>query len=149
MKINLGCGFRKEDGFINIDNRSEVKPDIVADATYHLPFKDNSIKEVRANDFLEHIPIGKTVFVIEEIYRVLKDRGIFNSFTPSSEGRGAFQDPTHVSFWNQNSWFYYMYDEYRNLYGIKAKFLGKVQDMVTSPELKIIHTRAQLFAVKS
>ena len=26
---------------------------------------------------------------------------------PSTDGRGAFQDPTHVSFWNENSFTYY------------------------------------------
>ena len=26
---------------------------------------------------------------------------------PSTDGRGAFQDPTHVSYWNENSFLYY------------------------------------------
>lgn len=26
---------------------------------------------------------------------------------PSTDGRGAWQDPTHVSFWNENSFWYY------------------------------------------
>jgi hypothetical protein len=29
------------------------------------------------------------------------------SLTPSTDGRGAFQDPTHVSFLNENSFWYY------------------------------------------
>ena len=85
---------------------------------------------VRAYDFLEHIPIGKVVPVMNEIYRVLKPGGIFESSTPSTDGRGAFQDPTHTSFWNRNSWFYYSIKEYRNLYGIKADFeIVKMEDI--------------------
>ncbi|MDP1796315.1 MAG: hypothetical protein Q8K78_02485, partial [Planctomycetaceae bacterium] len=33
--------------------------------------------------------------------------GLSLSQTPSTDGRGAFQDPTHVSFWNSNSFWYY------------------------------------------
>ena len=86
--------------------------------------------------------------LIEEIYRVLKPGGLFTSMTPSTDGRGAFQDPTHVSFWNRNSWLYFMDDPHRHLYGIRAKFAGRVDDMVMNPKLNIIHTRGELYAVK-
>ena len=147
-KINLGCGYRKIDGCVNLDNRASVLPDITADVESGLPFSDNSIDDVIAVDFLEHIPIGKTIFVVEEIHRVLKPGGSFIHVTPSTDGRGAFQDPTHKSFWNSNSWLYYMDDSYRDLYGIKAKFSGSIQDVVTDRELKVIHTRGILTAVK-
>jgi len=143
-RVNLGCGYRKKQGFINIDNREVVKPDLCVDVTEGLPFDDETVDEVVAQDFLEHIPIGKTVFVIEEIYRVLKKGGIFISLTPSTDGRGAFQDPTHVSFWNFNSWLYYMDDNYRHLYGISAKFTGVVQDIKTDPDNNVIHTYTNL-----
>ena len=115
---------------------------------YGLLYDDNSIDEVRAFDFLEHIPIDKIIFVIEEIYRVLKPDGKFEHFTPSTDGRGAFQDPTHKSFWNLNSWLYYMNDDYRNLYDIKAKFRGENQNVVTDHINKIIHVHGILYAIK-
>lgn len=149
IKLNLGCGYRKlGDGFINIDNRTETEPDIVCDVTAGLPFNDSSVDYVNASDFLEHIPIGETIGVIEEIFRVLKPGGTFESLTPSTDGRGAFSDPTHRSFWNRDSWLYYMVDDYRNLYGIKAQFTGHVQDYITNDALHIIHTRTLLQAVK-
>lgn len=143
-RLNLGSGYRKLADFINIDNRQETSPDICLDVTEGLPFEDNSVDEVLAVDFLEHVPIGKVVPLIEEIYRVLKPKGGFISITPSTDGRGAFQDPHHVSFWNVNSWLYYMNDAYRELYGIKAKFSGKVQDEHTDPQNFVIHTHANL-----
>ena len=151
LKLNLGSGYRKLYGYVNIDNREEVKPDILCDVTQGLPYEDNSVDVVRAVDFLEHIPVGKVVPLIEEIYRVLKPGGTFVSVTPSTDGRGAFQDPTHVSFWNINSWLYYMDDAYRDLYGIKAKFSGNVQDGAMSDldaQNKVIHTHALLRAEK-
>jgi len=148
MRLNLGCGFRKIEGYVNIDARKEVKPDKVLDVTKGLPYDDDSVDEVRAYDFLEHIPIGKTVFVISEIWRVLKPEGKLEHFTPTTDGRGAFQDPTHVSFWNLNSWLYFMNDEYRALYGIEAKFTGENRDVATDPHRRILHTHGVLYAVK-
>ena len=141
IKINLGSGLRPQEGFINIDNRAEVNPDLVCDITQWLPFEDSSVDYVRAHDFLEHIPLGKTLPVIEEIYRVLKPGGVFEAFTPSTDGRGAFQDPTHLSFWNKNSFLYFSDKDCRDLYGTKANFdLVKNEDVVTNAEWKIIHT---------
>jgi len=148
IKINLGCGYRKIEGLVNIDNRSEVNPDLVCDVLTGLPFDDDSVDYVLANDFLEHIPNGQTVQVIEEIFRVLKPGATFESMTPSTDGRGAFMDPTHVSFWNCNSWLYFTQDDYRELYGITAKFTGGIRDHVTNDALHIVHTHAMLKAVK-
>jgi len=86
-----------------------------------LIFPDNSVGHIHAQDFLEHIPSCKsssclhndgrkvlcTVGMMNEIWRVLAPNGWFTSSTPSSDGRGAFQDPSHVSFWNPNSFWYY------------------------------------------
>ena len=148
MRVNLGCGFNKMEGFVNVDNRTFVNPDIVIDVEKGLPFQDNSLSEVVAKDFLEHIPIGKTVFVVEEIYRVLEKNGVFFSYTPSTDGRGAFQDPTHVSFWNKNSWLYYTVDEYIKLYDIKVKFAGKITDIMVDRSQNLVYTRAILRAIK-
>ena len=60
---------------------------------------------IRAHDFLEHVP--DKVRLMNEIYRVLAHGGLMLSMTPSTEGRGAYQDPTHVAFWNENSFWYY------------------------------------------
>jgi len=141
LRLNLGCGYSKIEGYVNIDNRPEVSPDLVCDVISGLPYEDNSVDEIRAFDFLEHIPIGKTIGVITEIWRVLNPGGRFESFTPSTDGRGAFQDPTHVSFWNKNSWLYYSDKAYRDLYGIKADFeIETLQDTNPDPAWKIIHT---------
>ena len=41
IKLNLGCGDRKMHGFINVDARDDVNPDVVADVTrIHHTFKD-------------------------------------------------------------------------------------------------------------
>ena len=123
MQINLGCGDKRIEDHINIDIRQSPAVDLIADCL-HLPFEDGSIDAVRAFDFLEHVPNDKRIAIIEEIWRVLKDNGVFEHLTPSTDGRGAFQDPTHLSFWNINSWFYFcpflVHGE--RYYGIRAAF---------------------------
>lgn len=147
MKLNLGSGDRYVQDYINIDNRKEVNPDLIHDINFGLPYPDGSVDEVRAYDILEHIPLGKTVSLIEEIHRVLRHGGKFEHFTPSTDGRGAFQDPDHKSFWNVNSWLYFMDDRYRRLYRIKAKFEGTNDDILT--EAHVVHTHGILYAVKN
>lgn len=141
LMLNLGCGYDHIAGYVNIDNRPETAPDMVADVLSGLPYDDNSVDGVRAYDFLEHIPIGRQIDVITDIWRVLKPGGIFESLTPSTDGRGAFQDPFHLSFWNQNSWLYYSDPETRHLYNIKADFeIIGIEDTVPDPAWMIIHT---------
>jgi len=141
-QLNLGCGSKQLEGFVNIDKRASVDPDLCCDiATGGLPYEDNTVDMVMAYDFLEHIHPDKVIFVIEEIHRVLKPGGIFQHHTPSTDGRGAWQDPTHRSFWNFNSWNYFTEDIWREEIGTSAKFeIIELGDILTSTVHQIIHT---------
>ena len=56
----------------------EVKRDLAAP----LPYADNSIAKIQAQDVLEHLPLEKVPFVLDEIYRVLKPAGTFRLSVP-------------------------------------------------------------------
>ena len=71
---------------------------------------DDSVGVYRAVDFLEHVLDKITLF--NELYRTLAPGGMLLSLTPSTDGRGAWQDPTHISGWNENSFWYYTDPEY-------------------------------------
>lgn len=102
MKIDLCGGFGKPSGYTSIDLENG---DIKADLSKGIPLADNSCGVVRAHDALEHI--ADQQMLMKEIHRVLAPGGILLSKTPSTDGRGAFQDPTHVAFWNENSFWYW------------------------------------------
>lgn len=102
LKIDLCGGFNKPVGYTSIDL---INGDIRSDLNKGIPLANNSCGIVRAYDALEHIYDKQ--FIMSEIHRVLAPGGMLLSETPSTDGRGAFQDPTHVSFWNQNSFWYY------------------------------------------
>lgn len=152
-RLNLGCGEKKLAGYVNIDVRPSVNPDIVYDISANGlgRWNDNSADEIRAFDFLEHIPIGRTIFVIDEIWRTLKPNGKFEHFTPSTDGRGAFQDPTHLSFWNINSWMYFCPEMVggKRFYNINAQFaVTKLDDGWSDESNRVIHTYGIMTAIK-
>ena len=99
MKLNIGCGFNKIDGFINIDKFDECKPDLKMDAeiTPWL-FKENEIDEVFFIHSLEHMGADANVFfaIIKELYRVCKPGAIINIKVPHPRHDDFINDPTHV-----------------------------------------------------
>ncbi len=151
IRLNLGCGFRKEgETWINIDIRPEVNPDVIADIEKGLSYADSSVDEIRAHDVLEHINPDKVIFVMSEIHRVLKSDGVLHFFIPSTDGRGAFQDPSHRSFWNINSWLYYVNSDWHALYPTYPFFrvVETIHDVCLNEQLRIIHTEGKVQPVK-
>lgn len=103
MKLDLCGGHNPPKGYISIDLE---KSDIVHNLDVApWPIPDNSVGIVRASDALEHLK--DKIQTMKEIHRILAPGGMLLSHTPSTDGRGAFQDPTHVAFWNSNSFWYY------------------------------------------
>ena len=73
MRVNLGCGENKLEGWQNIDINSDFKPEHVLNiATQLLPFKDNSVDELWCCHTIEHIEKKHHEHLILEIQRVLK-----------------------------------------------------------------------------
>lgn len=73
MKINLGCGTNKIEGYLSVDIEKGVNPDILCDiSTQPLPIESNSVDEVVAFHFIEHITHRARPHVLKEIQRVLK-----------------------------------------------------------------------------
>lgn len=105
LMIDLGGGFNSPKQYKSLDIRNAEIIHRVGESP--LPFEDNSVGILRAFDFFEHLPREKFVQCMNDFYRVLAPGGWILSGTPSSDGRGAYQDPTHINFINQNSFWYY------------------------------------------
>jgi len=149
LMIDLGARHGKPVGFIGVDLSGT---DITADLNKKWPFKDNSVGLIRANDIIEHLK--DPVNTMNEAYRVLVDGGWLLIEVPSTDGRGAYQDPSHVSKWNSNSFWYYTDKKYaKYVPTIKCRF--QVQRILNYNPTKfhkqnyICYTRTHLTAIKN
>lgn len=91
-KINLGCGDKKLDGFLNVDGRTEVSPDIVMDITDLSRFKDGTFSYIFAHDVFEHVPHAKVWPVLIDWVRCLAVGGILEIQVPSIDRMIAARD---------------------------------------------------------
>lgn len=73
MKLHIGCGYNKLEGFINIDKAKEVEPDKVVNIEEGLPFPDNSFDYIYSEHCIEHVRPYYWKFVLDEIARVAKE----------------------------------------------------------------------------
>jgi glycosyltransferase involved in cell wall biosynthesis len=105
--LDLGGRLNAWDGFKTVDL---MDSDVIADLQQPWPFDDNSVGVIRASHVFEHL--RDPIHAMNEAFRVLAPGGWLLIEVPSTDGRGAFQDPTHVSFWNENSIWYYTKKEF-------------------------------------
>jgi len=150
LRVDLGCGDHKPDGFVGVDAVAGPGVDLVCDLTGRFPFETGSVGYLRAHDVIEHLP--DRLHTMNEIWRVCRDGAIVDIRVPSTDGRGAFQDPTHVSYWNANSFFYYALEHPAFLtlcrkYGFRGAFrLRSLSSSATADQ--VVHVHALLEAVK-
>jgi SAM-dependent methyltransferase len=99
--------------------------DQIADLRYAWPWADSSLDFILAHDIVEHLP--DKIFTMNEAWRVLRPGGRIEIAVPTTEGPGAFQDPTHRSYWNRRSFLYFEAgnphrERFAARYGVAASF---------------------------
>lgn len=175
IRWNLGSCDRHFPGYLAVDLCPPA--DIIADLAGPWPAEDSTVHEIRAWDIIEHIgdcdhvsanwycarcfrardamtlrtgymrnPFAQ-IHVMNEAWRVLVPGGKFDIEVPTTDGRGAWQDPTHRSYWNLNSFKYFTAGDphltrFAKHYGTLASFKVLNASQQTLPEqvtkLKII-----------
>lgn len=97
LKLNLGCGTNKVQGYVNVDRAHG--PDVVHDLeSFPWPWPDSSVDEIRAHHILEHLGAtpDKFIGVMKEMYRVCKPGAIVDIVVPHPRHDDFLNDPTHV-----------------------------------------------------
>ena len=116
---NLGSGKNYRADCLNIDIEARLMPDMVLDLSevdsfpitvpglhqQEIVLNENQFDEITALDVLEHVP--KLTKMMENCLKILKEGGKFNIVVPYDLSLGAWQDPTHIRAFNENSWLYY------------------------------------------
>ena len=83
LKLHLGCGTNKLPGWINIDSVKGCDPDQLLDLREPLPYADQSVDEIMAEDLLEHFDKYMRYAVFGEWARVLKVGGTITVQVPN------------------------------------------------------------------
>jgi predicted SAM-dependent methyltransferase len=85
MKLNLGCYEKKMYGFVNVDIREDVKPDVVDDVFLLDTFENNSANLIYACHVLEHTNYKNAEKGLKRWFDVLKEGGTLRISVPDLE----------------------------------------------------------------
>ena len=114
LKLDLGCGNRKQTGHIGVDiTKTDTQADIEWDLfkKFPWPWDINSVDVIYCSHVIEHIPHGDGFHdpfwdFFNELYRVLKVGGTAEFLCPYYSSIRAFQDPTHQRMIGETSYVY-------------------------------------------
>lgn len=117
---------------------------------------ENSVGSIQVSDHLAKIPAGQAVVdFFNNAYKMIAPGGWLLTDTPSTDGRGAWCDPTHCSFWNELSFRYFTNSNYSKfLSGLN--YSGRFQQVVLNTkfpnkwheENKLPYVRSDLYVLK-
>lgn len=121
LKLDLGCGPLKKEGFVGIDALKFPGVDHVLDLR-KTPWKlkgkviaAGSVEEINASHFVEHLTAAERIKFVNEIWRVLKVGGQATLTTPHWASCRAYGDLTHQWPPVSEMWYYYLNDDWRKV----------------------------------
>lgn len=96
MKLNIGCGAKRLDGYVNIDAEPQTNPDVICNIGRDVwPFDDDSADEVVAEHILEHLTTPELFHCMQQLYRVCKSGAQIKVRLPHPRHDIFLSDPTH------------------------------------------------------
>jgi len=153
--LNLGSGKDFREDCLNADIQESKKPDWVLDITKipwgetistrfgEIKVEQGMFTKIIANDVLEHIP--DLVKAMTNCKDLLVEGGEFHIHVPYDLSLGAWQDPTHVRAFNENSWLYYT--DWHWYLGWKDKFVVKELQLVKSKLAEEMNISDQMLTI--
>src|SRR5690348_2489937 len=85
-KLHIGSGLRKIPGYVNIDIRKEVNPDLCCEI-YEIPkyYANGTVEVIYACHVLEHFKPIEVDSVLKSWYKLLRPGGILRLSVPDFE----------------------------------------------------------------
>lgn len=128
LKLNIGCGDQKKEGFEGIDIIDFGQKHIL-DVREGLPFEDETVDAIRHEHFLEHLTPDEAVDFMNECWRVLKkseNRGVMHIIVPYVRDDMSFV-MTHRSFYTPDTFVDLQHGQRWKDYGIRRWDTLRVQ----------------------
>lgn len=109
-RLNLGCGMSKLKGFVNIDKRKNIGPDVKADVL-NLPYEPNTIDEIYCGHLLEHLTWTEGQDALKHWLALLKSGGKIIIVVPDFDvlAKKYLDNPTHIEMKRLNDFEMYSY----------------------------------------
>lgn len=156
IRLDIGCGENKQEGFTGMDARELPGVDIVHDLeVFPWPLPDECCLTIVGSHIIEHIKPWFTIPLFNEIWRIMKPGGQLALSTPYAGSPGFWQDPTHCNGFNEATFQYFdpdypLYQIYRpkpwklapgfpvwQMTGNMEVLMSKVSEAVEPPPLGV------------
>ena len=96
LRVNLGCGNKRREGFIGVDVGDFPAVDVRSDVLDYLrSLPDASVAEVYSRHFLEHLEPPALQELLAQVDRVLQPGGRIHFIVPHFSNPYYHSDPTH------------------------------------------------------
>lgn len=96
LKLDLGCGDNKAEGYLGVDIAKTASTDYIFDLTlFPWPIDDAVVDELRCCHFFEHLTGAQRMLFMDECWRVLKPDAQLLIVVPYWSSMRSIQDPTH------------------------------------------------------
>ncbi len=98
-KLNLGCGFDKRAGYLNVDSFEKCEPDLLQNLEeFPWALETNGFDYILMKHVLEHIGSDFETFrqIMQELYRITEPNGVVEIHVPHYRHDSYWSDPTHV-----------------------------------------------------
>ena len=124
MHLNIGCGNKILDNYLNIDKYPIDSSVMFGDLDSGIDLKDNCASAILLDNVIEHV--ASIEHALGEIYRLLKPNAEVTIITPHFSSASSWQDPTH-----RHHLSYFSFD----FFSKKRSYLGNASFSVVSKKL--------------
>lgn len=137
--LNMGCGFKKLEGYWNVDVEPRCNPDQVWDFEQTpWPWEDGFFNKIHADNILEHLGQDPKVFtrVIQEMYRVSAPDAEWYVCVPHHRCDLFYDDYTHVRVLTPKT--FRMFDQQVNLDSIKRRLSDSTFGLYHDVDIEVV-----------
>ena len=145
MKLNLGSGYRKIIGWVNVDRDTRTKPDLVWDLeTTPWPWENESVEAIKLLHTLEHLGQDTNAYLViwQELWRVSKPAATIEIVVPHWLHENFAHDPTHVRAITPIG--LAMFDQERNQANIKTGGAETKLGLICGIDFRLVSVRYDL-----
>ncbi len=145
MKLNLGCGFNKLDGHVNIDSDPLCKPDLLFNLEETpWPIESDSVDIIYASHVFEHLGESSRSWlsIWQELWRICKSDTQIEIHVPHPRHDNFLIDPTHVRPIFPET--IAMFDQMRNIRSWESQGQETKLGLITRVDFEVVDAKFSL-----